>query len=230
MKYGIFLIGIIFLLGSACKRVKTPEAVNERETWINSFSDSVDYYKQYSEKIDTRLQEVNAKVADMLNNFEMVRNPREVSGYYILKGWNSKLPLITTGIYARINENEKIELIATLGGATFNQIAVGENYSEVVHHDQAFNFRHERYNTVYFAGGKADTIADYIATHHNEKLKLLYLEGKKQNSFIIPDIEKEMITETWNLYAAQKEAHELQKTLWLCSRKIDTFRRFMNEK
>lgn len=228
MKYlAAFLIMIIGI--SSCKKIKTPDAIAEREKWVSSFSDSVEYYKDMSDRISLNLDEINSEIETLLSNFEMVRNPREVSGYYIMKGWNSKLPLINTGIYARINENEKLELIATLGGATFNQIGVNGIQSDVVRHDQAFNYRHERFNTVYFSGSKADSVAQYIAENYQKPLTLYYLEGSVKKSFSLPADEKNMIEKTWRLYSLKKQALSLQKELWLCSRKIETLRRFMNE-
>ncbi|MCH5226303.1 MAG: hypothetical protein J1F16_00580 [Muribaculaceae bacterium] len=233
MKKNYILSGLTFiLLFLGCSKIKTPEAKIEREKWIAGFSDSIDYYKQQTQRIEENLQEINSKISNQLENFEMIKKAREVSGYYLLKGWSSKVPFTTTSIYARINENEKIELIATLQGSTFNQIAVGDGvsevYSEKVPHDQAFNFRHERYNTVYFSGGKADTIAQFIAEHKTEKITLKFLEGKVKQNFIIPGNEKDMISSTWNLFNSQMEARTLQKELWICSRKIDTFRRMMD--
>lgn len=222
---------MISLLG--CAKIKTPEAVREREAWITSFTDSVAYYKDLSSKIENRLDEINKNINVSLENFELVKKAREVTGYYLLKGWQNKIPFTTTGIYARINENEKIELIATMAGGTFNRVGVGESsveyYSEIVPHDQAFNYRHGTYNTVYFSGGKADTIAQYIASHSLDKIKLEFIEGSKKREFIIPQDEKNMISQTWNLYNSQMEAHTLQKELWLTARKIDTFRRLMDE-
>lgn len=61
----------------------------------------------------------------------------------------------------------------------------------------------------------------------SEKLKLDFLEGNKKTSFSLPTEEKSMISQTWNLYSSQLEAKKLQKELWICSKKIDTFRRIM---
>lgn len=229
-----FLIGITgiclaLLELSSCKKLKTPEAQTKREEWIASFADSIAYYENQNKLVEVNLERKNAEVENLLENFEYVNNPREVTGYYLLKGWQSKIPFKTTGIYARINNNEKLELIATLAGSTFNRIAVGtpsmEYYSEVVPHDQAFNYRHNSFNTVYFSGGKADTIAEYIARHHSEKINLDFLDSSRKKSFFIPEDEKEMIYQTWNLFSAKSEALSLQKELWLNARKIDTFKR-----
>lgn len=233
MKKLICLIGVFPLLVSlSCGRIKKTDAEIERENWIAGFTDSVDYYKKESGLIEEKLEKLNSVISSEIGDFEMVRNPREVSGYYILKGWSGKIPFTTTGVYARINENEKLELIATLAGATFNCIEVGTSHdgvkSEIVPHDQAFNFRHQRFNTVYFSGGKADSIAEYIADHKNEIITLKFIEKNKINNLKIPENEKQMISKTWKLYSSQAEAKRLQKELWIYSRKIDTFRRMMN--
>lgn len=228
-KFLILALPLLFIV--SCSKIKKTDAEIEREQWIAGFTDSIAFYQERKTQVESELDVVNARIASLLNNFEMIKNPREVSGYYILKGWNKRLPFTSTGIYARINEYEKLELIATLGGSTFNRLGVGTGnsvyFSETVPHDQAFNYRHERFNTVYFSGGKADTIAEYISNHRSEKLKLDFLEGNKKTSFSLPAEEKSMISQTWNLYSSQLEAKKLQKELWICSKKIDTFRRIM---
>lgn len=230
-----FLLSSVVILATltACGKVKKTDAEIEREKWVAGFKDSIEYYQDRVNRVETQLQALNTTVADNIENFELIKNPREVEGYYLLKGWQSKIPLKSTGIYARINQNEKLELIATLAGATFNEIGVGtdtdEFYSEVVPYDQAFNFRHERFNTVYFSGGKADTIAQFIAQHQNDKISLDFLEGKVKKKFQLPENEKEMIAKTWNLYFSQKESKKLQKELWISSQKIATFQRLTEE-
>lgn len=230
-KYIILSCLCAFLFSASCSKIKKTDAEIEREKWIESFEDSISFYQNKKSQVETQLDAANAKISGIMNNFEMVRNPREVSGYYILKGWNNRLPFTSTGIYARINENEKLELIATLGGSTFNRLGVGSGnsvyFSEIVPHDQAFNYRHERFNTVYFSGGKADTIAQYIDSHRTEKINLDYLEGNRKTSFTLPQDQKNMIADTWQLYGSQLEIKKLQKELYICSRKIDTFRRMM---
>ena len=224
--YVVPALTILSLVG--CKKVKTPEAALEREKWIAGFTDSVDYYKKRSEQLQQQLDIVNNKINGLLGNFEYIKKPREVTGYYLLKGWSKKIPFTSTGIYARINDNEKLELIATLAGSTFNRISVGGFYSETVPHDQAFNYRHERFNTVYFSGGKVDTIVNYIADNAQDKLNLEFIEGGKRKNFLLPSDEKDMIAQTWKLFESKREAITLQKEQWICSRKIDTFIRMMD--
>ena len=223
---------LLIIATTSCAKIKKPQAEIEHENWISGFSDSIAYYRSLSESINTTLEDINSQISNKLQNFELIKNPREVSGYYLLKGWNKKVPLTSTGLYVRINENEKLELIATLAGSTFNQIAVKtggeEYYSEVVPHDQAFNYRHERYNTVYFSGGKTDTIIECIAAHHFDKVNLEFIEGGKKRNFQLPEDEKSMVFQTWDLYDLQNRAHILQKELWINSRKIETFRRMMD--
>ena len=229
----IFIFTVVISLFAGCTKIKKPEAQIERENWIAGFKDSVEYYQKRYKEIESRLEHVNEEVKNSLNSFELINNPREVTGYYLLKGWSKKLPFTSTAIYARLSQEQKIELIATLAGGTFNRIGVGveniEIFSETVPHDQAFNYRHQSYNTVFFSGGKADTIAQYIARNKDKKITLEFLENSIKKNFIIPEDEKKMIAETWNLYEEQMQSTSLQKELWICSRKIDTFRRFMEE-
>ena len=231
-KHSIYLLAVIIaFVGSACKQLKKPEALAEREQWIESFKDSIKLFKEEIEQIDKGLSECNLKIATQLDNFEHVSNPRQVTGYYILKGWNSKLPFTHTAIYARVNEDEKLELIATLAGSTFNSISVSDGTesleSEIVAHDQAFNYRHNGYNTVCFSGSKADSIAQFIAQHQEKNIKINFLEGKKKGEFSLPADEKSMIAETWRLFESQHQQKELQKQLWIISRKIDASRRML---
>lgn len=229
-KLNLFIVISIIasLFSLSCKKIKTPEAAIERENWIAGFSDSIEYYKLQSSQLQQQLDLVNEKINHLLENFEYIKNPKEVTGYYILKGWNKKIPFTTTALYARINDYEKLELIATLAGSTFNRIGVDNFYSEIVPHDQAFNYRHERFNTVYFSGGKADTIAMYISNHSSDKINLEFVEGSKNKKFLIPNDEKEMISKTWKLFELKRDAMALQKEQWICSRKIETFLRILN--
>lgn len=229
----LYILIILFAFIASCARIRKSDAEVEREDWIRGFNDSIEYYQIKSHQLEDELAKLNVEINSALENFEFIKNPKEVSGYYLLQGWKNKIPMTTTGIYARINENEKLELIATLSGGIFDRIGVGtgkpEVYSETVPNDQAFNFRHERFNRVYFEGGKADTLAMYIDQHLKDKIYLEFLGGKKNRNFLIPGNQREMIALTYNLYTLQRQAKSLQKELWICSKKIETFRRIQDE-
>lgn len=218
---------------ASCKQIKNPEALAEREEWIASFSDSIKEYQAKIEITNSQLDECNKEIAAYLDNFEYVKNPRQVTGYYILKGWNSRLPFTSTAIYARISDDEKAELIATLAGGVFNNISVsggsGEVFSGIVPHDQALNYRHASYNTVCFSGEKADSIMQYIALNDGASIKVNFYNGSdKKSSFVIPEDEKSMIASTFLLLREQQAQKTLQKDLWILSRKIDTARRMLD--
>ena len=231
-KYSILLIAILIITG--CSKLKTPPAISERNQWIESFKDSIDFYSKQAERINKDLLECNDRMARLLDNFEHISNPREVTGYYILKGWKSKLPFTHTAIYARVNENENIELIATLAGGTFTSISVTNGEEEIssqsVPYDQAMNYRHANYNTVCFIGNKSDSVAEFINRHQDSRLSLLFKGGGKNNNFVIPEDEKRMISQTWELREMQIRQQQLQKELWINSRKIDTYRRMLERK
>lgn len=231
--YLILFSVILIITGNSCKKLKTPDAVKEREEWISSFKDSVNHYQQIIEISETELNEMNKKIQGMMDEFEYVSNPRQVEGFYLLKGWKDKIPMTKTGIYARLTESNTLELLATLSGGTFNQIKISadgdEIMSNVVKHDQALNYRQNNLNTVCFSGEATDSIAEFIYGYRIYKIKLDFIEGGVEKSFDIPDDQKTMIAKTWELYESQFESRKLEKEIWISSRKIDTYRVIMDK-
>ena len=222
---------ILFLLPISCSRVKKPQSALEREKWIESFNDSVSYYQNLNNEVNEKLTNINNKIQSILNDFEYVKNPRQVTGYYILKGWNSKIPFSSTALYARITDNENLELIATLKGGNFNKISAEcQNLkisSGVVPYDQALNYRHNGINTVCFSGSPADSVAQFISMNSDNKINIIFSEGNSDKIFTLPQDEKQMGAQTWNLFELKLEARTLQKELWINSRKIQTYIRIM---
>lgn len=220
----------VLICAASCS-LKKPKAEEEREQWISSLTDSITKYKAEIESASAALTDSQTEVGEMITNFEHVSNPREVEGYYIYNGWKNRYPLKQTGIVARITEDERFELIAVLSGDHFNQIMIsgagGEVSTSVVPHDQALNYRAGNLNTVCFYGSAADSVGMYISENMPDKLTVTYLDGGKTGSLTLPADEKEMIAATYQLYAAQKESHKLERDLPMLSKKIDTCRRML---
>ena len=183
--------------------------------------------------MEDQLAEAREKVGGIVGSFDYVNNPRQVEGYYIFNGWKDRYPMQKTALVARVTEDEHFELIATLTGAHFNEVGVtseGETVSsEVVPHDQALNYRAGNLNTVCFSGSRADSVGEFIASHSTSEITVIYLEGKKTGSLTLPSDEKQMIARTWELYAAQKNLHTLEKELPRLSGKIAACRRMLEE-
>ena len=224
------LLAALLLSAASCS-VKKTKSEEEREQWLYSLNDSISKYKAEIESASSALTASQTEVGEMISNFEHVSNPREVEGYYIYNGWKNRYPLQQTGLVARITEDERFELIAVLSGGVFNQIMVsggqGEAETKVVPHDQALNYRAGKLNTVCFSGGAADTVGMYISDNMPDNLTVTYLNSGKSSSFRLPADQKEMIAATYQLYAAQKETHHLERTIPMLSRRIDTCRRML---
>lgn len=235
MKTRFFIITLALgaLMLPGCK-VKTPEAVKEREAWLDSLNDSIAKYEKQREEVESRLATARERVGIMVEHFDYVNNPREVEGYYIFDGWKNRYPMKQTALVARVTQDIRFELIATLTGAHFNEIGVssaGETVaSEVVPHDQAFNYRAGNLNTVSFTGEKADSIGSFITRHCNDEITVAYLEGKRTGSLSLPSDEKQMIARTWELYSAQLNMHTLEKELPRLSGKIAACRRMLESR
>lgn len=226
------LLSFMLIASSGCAP-KKPEAAEQREKWLTSLNDSIAMYQNKLQTVNDSLQEARKRVGEIIGNFEYVNNPREVEGYYILNGWKNRYPLNQTGLVARVTEDERFELIATLTGAHFNEIGVTAGgmtvQSEVVPHDQALNYRANSLNTVCFTGPKADSIGALIASNESGRISVTYLNGSRTGSFKLPDNEKSMIAATWHLYHRQSSVHSLEKELPRLSGKIAACRRMLEE-
>ena len=225
-------LSIILAFGLSCTRLKKPVATERRQEWILSMNDSIARYKAQADSATDALALLRERIAAMMPEFEHVSNPREVEGYFIFNGWKSRYPLSSTEVVARISEAEGFELIAALEGGVFNQIKVSAGgrsaTSAVVPHDQALNYRAGNLNTVCFTGPQADSIGALIADADKD-VQVAYLGGAKPRSLSLRPDARRMIAATWNLYAAQKESHRLEKMLPLLSRKVDLCRRMLND-
>lgn len=226
----ISIAALAALSVSSCGEKKS-EARIEREKWLLSLNDSIAEYKSHIETATMQLTALQSHIGELLVDFEHVSNPRLVEGYYIYKGWSSRYPLKQTGVVARITEGEGFELIAALSGAHFNQIRVetpsGFAETDIVPHDQALNYRAGNLNTVCFYGNAADSVGQLIAGNENEKITVIFLNGGKTGSYLIPTDTKKMLTATWKLFDAQRESHHLEKEIPMYSRRIDACRRML---
>lgn len=225
-------LAIILLAGSSCS-VKKTKSEEEREQWLYSLNDSIAAYKADIESATSALSASQTEVGEMIANFQHISNPREVEGYYIYNGWKNRYPLQQTGVVARITEDERFELIAVLKGSHFNHISIsgaeGTATTDVVPHDQALNYRAGNLNTVCFYGNAADSVGMYISDNMPDILTVTFSDGSKSTSFKLPADEKEMIAATYQLYAAQKESHRLERTIPMLSRRIDSCRRMLEQ-
>lgn len=230
-KTNAFIFGCLVLSLFGCKKLVKPESAKEREEWRASLTDSITVYQAKIDSIQMALAEIHSKIGNTLNNFTYISNPREVSGYYILDGWQNRYPLKQTGIVARINEDEALEVIAALSKGSFTHVSLsseGQEYtSRPVPHDQAFNYKTADLNTVCFTGGSADSIAMFISNHRENPIKLTFIENNTTGNFTIPQDEKNMISSTWNLYSTQREAKEIEKSISLYSARINACRKII---
>lgn len=227
------LISLFLLSESACKRLRQPEAVAQRQEFIESLNDSISAYRAAADSAEASLTAIQNSISGMVGDFDHVSNPREVEGYYIYKGWKNRYPLKQTGIVARITEDEGFELIAVLSGAWFSRVeasaASRSASTAAVPHDQALNYRAGNLNTVCFSDSAAFPVAELIAEAKDGNVAISFFnEGSRTGSISsLPADQKDMIAATWRLFASQRKAHELEKKISLYSRRIDLCRRML---
>lgn len=231
IKFFVLMACASTLTFTSCVNSNKKELEEQHQQWIESLNDSISLYQSKLDSIQNELTTVNNKIGTLLYDFAHISNPREVAGYYILDGWQNKYPLKQTGIVARINEDEKIEVIAALQKGSFTHVSLeadGKEYtSRPVPHDQAFNYKTDGLNTVCFTGGSADSLAMFIANHDADKIKMTFIENTATGNFTIPENEKNMITQTWTLYSTKREAVNLEKLISLFNGRIAACRKII---
>lgn len=219
------------MMASGCSPKEKSDKAIERENWTRSLNDSVAAYKHSLDTTQLRIEELNNQIATMLNDFQYVENPREVEGYYILKGWTSRHPENATWVYARLSKDEGLEIIASLKGGVFNSLRAesqGNSYTTgIVAHDQALNFRHNGYNVVCFYGESADSLAHFIARNELNDVTISYLNPSTSGTLKLSAEQRKMIAATWQLYNARHTEMQLEKQIPLLSKRIDACRRMM---
>lgn len=227
LRKSLLLLPFGIALLASCGGKKPSDAAQRHEQWLMSLNDSIDKLRQRVELINDSITLLHAQVDEQLRQFERMENPRWVEGFTIYKGWSSRYPLTGTGIVARITENEDLELVAALSGATFESIRIdagGQSAtSQSVPYDQALNYRAGSLNTVAFSGPKADSVAMIVAINPQADATLSYLGARKSGTHRLTAAEKEMIAATWRLCNTHKRANRLERELPLINEKIKIY-------
>ncbi len=221
-----FFLPALLLASCAGGNADKEKAKND---YKNSLADSISAAELRIDSCENEIKELTDNVNNLLRDFTVVDNSREVESYYIFNGWQNRYPLQNTGLVARISSGERLELIAALKGSTFNSIRVesGEEAAEsaVVPHDQALNYRREGLNTVMFSGAETDAMAQLIADNELDPVKIIYLEnGKVKGSWQMPEDYKKMVSATWMLYSSRSRQIKLEGYMKMLCKKIEILR------
>ena len=228
MKHLIFVaLGVAVAVAPSCvKRVDNSEKT--RADYEKTLTDSIQRIKAEIDSCNDCIATLRDKVSERMNDFTTVANPREVGSYTIFTKFKTKYPLKSTGLVARIDENEKFELVAALSGKPFQQVSV-QAASEsaetgVVPNDQALNYRTASLTTVLFSGEKADSVGRLIADNELNPLTVVYLQDNPVSSAGLTGEAAEMISQTWLLYNDMAELHRLERRVPMLHERINLLR------
>lgn len=230
----IFSFSLLLVLSfGSCKKIEKPKAQTEHEQWSMSLNDSINQYKSEITKDSLSLVEINEKILSQIEEFSFVEKPREVEGYYILSSWKEKYPLKETGLIARLNKGQQMEIMACLKGGKFTKITLksGDEIFEspVVAHDQAFNYVAGNLNTVSFIGESAAEIGNFIAKNVDKKITVDFFENNKTGALVMSEPQKKMIAQTWHLYELERKRLKLENNIGLNSHRIHACRRILEK-
>lgn len=208
---------------------KNDSGERARSAYKEVLADSIAATEAEIDSCNNNVAILSEKVNELLPDFVPVNKAREVEGYTIFRGWESRYPLQQTGLVARIAENEGLELVAALSGGVFDQIRVSgptaSEFSEIVPHDQALNYRRDGLTTVMFTGARADSIAMLIADNELNPVTVTYLQGGRQTgSWRMPEDYKKMISITWLLSSTHREQNRVERRAMMLGEKLKILR------
>lgn len=226
-KLTIFSLALIALSGCAHKNESGEKA---HKTYQTSLNDSVRNIIAEIDSCNDVAKSLADKVNKLLPEFRAVNNSREVEGYTVFQGWESRYPLQTTGLVARLSDSRQLELVGFLKGGEFDQIRINvpsaSAETAVVPFDQALNYRRSGMTTVMFAGNEADAAAQLIADNELNPITVTFLDGGKvTGTWKMPNDFAKMITMTYILYSSNKEQRQLTHKSLLLNEKLKLLRR-----
>lgn len=222
--YSAALLGIALI--PACGK-KDNRGQKAREAYVVVLEDSIKSVQDEIKSCNSEIEILRQRVSDLMSNFTTVANPREVGSYMIVNEWRNRYPLNGTGIVARIDNNNRFELIAA-NPKPFDRIIVktpeASAASALVPNDQALNYRTASLTTVMFAGEQADSIGQLICGNAQGSLTLIFDYGKPVASWSIPAENSKMIALTYALYRDTRELHRLERRVPMLHEKINLIR------
>lgn len=232
MKKSIYIsLGLLLLTGCAGENKKGEEARKE-------YASSLDTEIAQTKSVEDSCRDAAAVLGDEINNllrdFVPVNNSREVTGYTIFQGWQSRYPLKSTGFVARMSDGGAFELIAALSAGVFDRIRVssGTESAEtaIVPNDQALNYRREGLTTVLFSGPEANEVGRLIMDNELNPLTVTFLNGgKTTGTWKIPNENAKMISMTAMLTSRMAERNRIEKRGMLMAERLKLLRQHRHE-
>lgn len=228
MKLSVLVSAISLLLLSSCvQRVDNSEKT--QAAYKQTLQDSIASIKSEIDSCESEIAVLREEVNRRLSDFTTVSNPREASSYIIFTAAKNRYPLHSTGLIARLNDTEQLELIAALSGKAFDCISVSNQNNSlttaVVPRDQALNYQTPELTTVMFSGEKADSVAMFISDNQLNPLTINYLNGGRPvASAKITTEEARVISYTYLLYHDRSNMNRLEHRVPMLNEKINLLR------
>ena len=220
---------MLMIVLSGCAH-KNDSGKETRHSYRVALEDSIRNVTAEIDSCNDVAASLSDKVSGLLLEFRSVEKVKEVEGYTIFQGWESRYPLHATGIVARLSASLQLELVAVLKGGEFDRIRVNvpseSAESAVVPFDQALNYRQGGLNTVLFSGNETDSIAKLIADNELNPITVTFLNGgKATGTWKMPNDYAKMISMTYILYSSNKEQRRLTQLSLKLNEKLKLLRR-----
>lgn len=231
-RIGYVIAGCLVLL-TGCGGANTDKSAKAKQDYIESLEDSIRNIQTTIDSCNSQISILREDIESRLPDFVTVANPREVGSYTIMSSWRDKYPLTSTGLIARLDANNRFELVAALSGKPFNRITIqapDESVStDVVQADQALNYQTGSLTTVLFTGEVADLVGQLIADNELNPLTVIFDNGSPVSSWKLPAGNSKMISYTYALSKDMKELKRLENQVPMLNEKIKIIREHENK-
>lgn len=216
----------LIALGSCVQRRDNAEQA--RADYDRSLSDSIAIIEQEIDSCNSQIGTLRDQINGWMRDFTTVSNPREAGSYMIRSSWRDRYPLTSTGLVARINDNNQFELVAALSARAFDRITVESQSvsasTDVVPNDQALNYRTPSLTTVMFTGAAADSVGNLIADNQLNPITVIYRGSTPVRSWMLPTDNAQMIAYTYLLYKSTRELNRIERRVPMLHEKINLLR------
>jgi len=232
-KIYLMMTAALMIAAGGCAHKNESGKKAERE-YQQARTDSITNVTARIDSCNEAAATLSDRVNELLRDFTAVNRSREVEGYTIYNGWQNRYPLQSTGVVARINASEGIELVAALSKGVFDRIRIqtpdASAETETVPNDQALNYRRDGLTTVMFSGEKAAEAAALVADNELNPVMVVFLNGGKETGrWKLPENYAKMISMTSLLYSTRTDQKKMEREAVVLGEKLKLLRRHQIE-
>lgn len=178
------------------KETKMTKAAQEHAAMRASLKDSAALYKQRTESLLPKMEELQKEFETLNLQFEIDNRADYVEIYRVAKGWKGYDTMSGTGILARLLENGETEVVVSSAAGKFSSVALSGGGQSVatqpVKDNSGLNYTVGNVTRVTFIGADAKALCNFADAHRNDALTLTF-RGASTSSIKLSKSQTDML-------------------------------------